>query len=283
MHATTKGLHSFGTMKRNYEVHEFAPNLVVAPQCISWLVYLMFHGQTNWKIQPSSCTSPVHHIMLCNQYRVYFSIRLLTETKSDLGSTSKWFIPCILRSCKGNLSVEATIMLQSLIWIMLPRKRPGTLWSPNCIWDISLMPNEYTFTIAVTELLLFRNINPHVKRLGFLEEIGDLKSWVKRSGHSRELLNIFSISATHSFEQGWVGWCEEVVWRRALENGYESMYCSRHGGCERGRWKCHIWKMRNGHMKSYQASMVLMLVGRQIWDIKKGFGRSFGTAMHTLE
>ena len=36
-------------------------------------------------------------------------------------------------------------------------------------------------------------------------------------------------------------------------------------------------------MKNNQVNMVLMLVGGQIWDIKEGFGRSFGTAMHTLE
>ena len=80
-------------------------------------------------------------------------------------------------------------MLQSLRWIMLQRKRPGTLWSPNCMWDISLMPNECTFTVEVTGSLLFRKMNPHVKRLGSLEEIGDLNIWVRRSGHSRELLN----------------------------------------------------------------------------------------------
>ena len=80
-------------------------------------------------------------------------------------------------------------MLQSLRWIMLQRKRPGTLWSPNCMWDISLMLNECTFAVEVTGSLLFRKMNPHVKRLGSLEENGDLNIWVRRSGHSRELLN----------------------------------------------------------------------------------------------
>jgi len=39
---------------------------------------------------------------------------------------------------------------------------PGTLRSPNSIWNIGFMPYKRTFTAKVIELLVLGEIKPHI-------------------------------------------------------------------------------------------------------------------------